>query len=153
MIRAMSRLIARFKNNAEAENALKAVNDTLSAADKEVAAVFERQNGIAYASDVASVYVRHGFRNDCGWQQTTPIFVEESTLRWEIPDGMHLEDAEQLLQALGAISVREEETFDDDLLRRVPHPAALFLSEIEDMQDFDEDDVPCLEGFDKKTLH
>ena len=153
MIRATSRLAARFKNNSAADRAHQAVNDTLATAQKEVAALFAQQGGVADASDVAAIYVKYGFRNDCGWQQDTPIWVEEATLYWEIPDGMHLDEAEQLLLAFGAISIKQESAFEDDLMRIVPHPAALFLSELEDMPDFDDDEPSCFESCDKKTIH
>jgi hypothetical protein len=153
MMKPPSRLEARFKNNPAAEFVKKAVTDTLSSAEKEVTALFERGGGVADSHEVSAVYKRYGFYNDCGWQQSRPIFVEGSTLFWEIPDGMLMEEAEQLLVALGALSVRREDYLDEDLLKNVPHPAALFLSELEELQDFDDDDIVGMEGCDKKTIH
>jgi hypothetical protein len=40
-------------------------------------------------------------------------------------------------------------------LCRIPHPAALFLAEIDEMQDFDDEEQQSLrgEGCEKKTIH
>lgn len=153
MMKTPSRLAARFKNNHTAESVQIAVSSTLSAAQNDVAALFDRGGGIAESYEVSAIYTRYGFHNDCGWQQTTPIFVEGATLFWEIPDGMLIDEAEHLLAAFGALSIRTEDRFDEDLLQNIPHPAALFLSEIEDLQEFDEDDASRLEGWNKKTIH
>ena len=153
MIKPPAKITARFKDNKVAEFVQKAVSDTLSSAEKDVTALFERGGGIAESHEVSAIYRRYGFHNDCGWQQTMPIFVEGSYLFWELPEGMPAEEAEQLLVALGALSVRREDDFEEDLLKNVPHPAALFLSELEDLQDFDDDESTFVEGCDKKTIH
>lgn len=147
------RLAARFKDSFTAACARKAISDSLAAAEKEVSDLFKKKDGVADSSDIYAIYARYGFQNDCGWRQQTPLIQEEVMIFWEIPDGMLVEEAEQLLSAFGAFSVRREDVFDNELLRRVPHPAALFLSEIEDVRDFDEDDLFFGESCEKKILH
>jgi hypothetical protein len=153
MMRTPFRLAARFKDVFTATCARKTISDSLTAAEKEVSDLFEKKGGIADSSDIYIIYSRYGFRNDCGWRQETPLSQEDSIIYWEIPDGMMVDEAEQLLLAFGALSVHREDIFDDELLRRVPHPAALFLSEIEDIRDFDEDDLCFSESCEKKILH
>jgi hypothetical protein len=147
---------ARFNSVSSAEHARETLSAALNSAEKEATAVFETQGGIAESSDIAAVYARYGFINDCGWQQLRPLALEDTALVWEIPEGMVIEEAEQWLSTLGAISIHPKDpTFDEDVLCRIPHPAALFLAEIDEMQDFDDEEQQSLrgEGCEKKTIH
>jgi hypothetical protein len=149
------RIEARFNSVSTAENARKAISDALNAAEKEASLLFERQGGMAESRDIAAIYAGFGFKNDCGWQQARPLFLKDATLLWEIPEGMSEEEAEQWLSAYGALSIdREVPVEDDDLMYLVPHPAALFLAEIDETQDFEDDDQALRgEGLEKKTIH
>ena len=147
------RLVAQFPDDLLAETVCDAVNDALTDAAREVDALFERQNGIADIGDVAQIYLRHGFRNDSGWQQYRPLIADNDVLIWEIPEGMNVQEAEQLLSAFGAVSLMVENEAEDDLLSQVPHPAALFLSEFDESFDNDDDDAPSSLIEEKKTLH
>ncbi len=149
---------ARYNTISTAEKALKALTETLSAAEKEATLLFERQGGMAESRDIAAIYTKFGFLNDCGWQQTRPIVLRDTTLFWELPEGMVEEEAAEWLTAFGPISIdRDALSDEEDLLGLVPHPAALFLSELDEMQDFDDDEQPSRgegsEGLEKKTIH
>lgn len=147
------RIVAQFPDDVLAETVCEAINEALSNAAREVDALFERQNGVANIAEVSEIYLRYGFHNDSGWQQYRPLTAENDFLFWEVPEGMKLEEAEQLIAAFGAVSLMVENDADDALLREVPHPAALFLSEIDDAFDTDDDDPIILHSEKKKTFH
>ena len=146
-------LAARFQTGASAEAAVDTVSSLLQSAQKETDALFASQNGIAESCQVAEIFARYGFHNDCGWRQETPLYVNDEAVQWRLPDGMNTSEAEQLLTSLGAVTIYQEESFEDEMLRSVPHPSALFLSEIEELPDFEEDDAQWGDSCEKKILH
>jgi hypothetical protein len=145
--------MAQFSDELLAETVCDAVNAALSDAAREVDALFAAQNGVADIGDVSQIYLRHGFHNDSGWQQYRPLSLDNDCIIWEIPEGMNVQEAEQLLSAFGAISLMVEDETEDDLIRQVPHPAALFLSEFDDSLDSEEDEHSPGHTEEKKTLH
>jgi hypothetical protein len=147
------RLIADFQDVSQAETVRDAVNEALYNAAREVDKLYKNQNGVADISDITGIYNRYGFRNDSGWQQLRPLKSDQQTVIWDVPEGMLVHEAEQLLTVLGAVSLSIESDEDDDLLRQAPHPAALFLSELDDIVDIDEDDFFAVYAEEKKILH
>jgi hypothetical protein len=146
--------MARFTNSDRADAAKEAVTRILNDAKKEVDALFALQDGLADMSDVSRIYARYGFVNESGWEQTRPLQCRKDELLWELPEGMRADEAEGLLAAFGAVSVNIEDPFDDELLRQVPHPAALILSETEDdPEDLDDLELVGIALYEKKILH
>jgi hypothetical protein len=148
-----SRIVAQFRDETQAETVCEAINDAVFSAAREVDTLFEAQGGVANIADVARIYQRYGFRNESGWQQYSPVLTDGQMVVWEIPEGMDIHEAEQLIAAFGAISLSIENDGDDELLRQVPHPAALFLSELDETYELEEEEHHTAHVEEKKTLH
>jgi hypothetical protein len=148
-------IVARFVDVTQAEAARAVISKTLDHAEREVQTLFNRRDGVADAAEIGRIYERHGFANDSGWCQERPLSRAGEELLWEIPEGMDTGEAQDLLVSLGALSVTIGEETEDDILNVVPHPAAVFLTEMED--DFiDIEDEECLLPYcqaEKKLLH
>lgn len=151
-----TRIVARFVDENQATAAKDAVSKTLDHAEKEVQVLLERQNGIADSLDVSRIYARHGFANDSGWCQERPLSTAADELVWEIPEGMDVQEAKNLLVSFGALSVSVGVgRHGDDLLGAIPHPASLVLSDLDnDFDEIEEDDIFfSYAQSEKKILH
>ncbi len=144
-------LVARFMDVTQSESTKDAISQTLAHAEEEVQALFAQQDGLAESLDVGKIYQRHGFTNNSGWQQERPLFTIAEELFWEIPDGMDLTEAKNFLISFGAVSVMVSGA--EEELPVIPHPAAMFLAEMDD--DFIDIDADLLFSHpqDKKLLH
>lgn len=151
--RTQFRLTAQYQDITQAQTVRDAINEALYNAAREVDKLFSKQNGTAEIADVSRIYDRYGFRNDSGWQQLVPLETDEKVVTWDIPEGMLIHEAEQLLTVLGAETITLESEKDDELLRQVPHPAALFLSELDDAIELDEEEILGVLVEEKKILH
>ena len=148
-------IIGHFVDVTQAEAASAVISKTLDHAEREVQALFNRRNGVAEAAEVGRIYERHGFTNDSGWHQERPLSHAGEELLWEIPEGMDVAEAQNLLVSLGALSVTIDEETNDDVLTAIPHPAAVFLAEMEnDFIDIDDEErlLPYCQS-EKKLLH
>ena len=145
-------IVAQFNDSVKADNARSTIEGMLVSAQVEADALFDRQDGVADALDIAEIYARFGFRNDTGWRHDRPVVAIGEEIFWELPEGMVLEEAHLLLLALGAeaIAVQSE----DELWKHTLHPlACLAWDDERDIYDFDDDDLPYGGAPDKKTLH
>ena len=151
--RTQFRITAQYQGVAQAQTVRDAINEALYNAAREVDKLFTKQNGKADIADVSKIYDRYGFRNDSGWQQIVPLEAVDKIVTWDIPEGMLIHEAEQLLTVLGAETITIEGEKDDELLRQVPHPAALFLSELDETIELDEEELLGVLTEEKKILH
>ena len=103
-------ILATFSDSVQAKLAKSTIDEMLISAEREMAELFEKQNGMAEIGDVSNIYSRYGFRNDCGWTHEQPLIANGENVLWAMPDGMFWEDAQTLLLALGAelIAVQPE---------------------------------------------
>jgi len=147
-------ILARFSDAMQAEVAKSTIEEMLASAKGEVTELLERQNGVAEMIDLAEIYSRYGFRNDCGWSYDRAIVANGQDIVWEVPEGMFVEDAQLLLLALGAQFVAVQPDGDQELWAQGPHPAALMLlAEELDLPDLDDDEPSHSAMPEKKVLH
>lgn len=145
-------IVAQFKDPVRADNARSTIEGMLVSAQVEADALFERQGGVADATDLAEIYARFGFRNDTGWRHERPVVAIGEEIFWELPEGLVLEEAHILLLALGAkaIAVQTE----DEQWRQSLHPLAYVgWDEERDFYDADDEELPYIGAPAKKTLH
>lgn len=145
-------MVAQFDDSVRADNARSTVEGMLVSAQVEADALFDKQGGVADATDLAEIYARFGFRNDTGWRHERPVVAIGEEVFWELPEGMILEEAHLLLLALGAkaIAIQAE----DEIWRHSLHPLAYIgFDDEEDFYDLDEDEIAHGGSPDKKTLH
>jgi hypothetical protein len=150
-------LISTFSGPVEAVTARDTLRATLDDLAREVRELFRSQNGVVDGEQVARIYARAGLRNDMGWQQERPIRVKGAELVWELPDGAHVDDAENLLVSLGAIAVVAHVTVPGgEEWRAAPAPFPIpggLLDEGFDLDEAEDDDAFPTQTIPKRTLH
>jgi hypothetical protein len=151
------KVVARFADARKARTARSTLNTTLDDLEREVSELFESLGGVVEGEQVARIYARAGLHNDVGWRQERPIIVRGEELQWELPEGAEIDDAENLLVSLGALSVviHRPASF-EEAWRVAPHPFPIELPFDEDSPDphdsSDEDGYPTAQ-IPKRTLH
>jgi len=149
-------LVCTFTGPVEAVTARDTLRATLADLAREVRDLFLEQDGVVDGEQVAKIYARAGLRNDMGWQQERPITVKGAELVWELPEGAHVDDAENLLVSLGAIAVVAHVTVPgSEDWRDAPAPFPLpngFLDEELDPDEAEDDAYPT-QTIPKRTLH
>jgi hypothetical protein len=150
-------LVARFAGPIEAATARSTLRATLDDLAREVAELFRESGGVVAVEQVERIYSRSGLRNDVGWQQDRPIKARGAELIWELPDGVDIEDAENLLVSLGALSVvaHRAASFDEEWrMAPVPFPIDLPIDDddLEHPEQDAEDGYPTM-VIPKRTLH
>jgi len=148
-------LVSTFNGPVEATTARKTLRATLDDLAGEVRELFSTQGGIVDCEQIAKIYARAGLHNDVGWQQDKPLTVKGAELIWELPEGAHAEDAENLLVSLGAISVVAHLTSaDDEDWRSAPAPFPIPDGFLEDEYEGAEPDEDyATQNVPKRTLH
>jgi hypothetical protein len=150
-------LVSTFAGPVEAVTARNTLRATLDDLARDVEELFRAQGGVVDGEQVAKIYARVGLRNDMGWRQERPLTVKGAELVWELPEGVHVEDAENLLVSLGAIAVVAHVTVPgDEEWRAAPAPFPIqseFFDEDFDPSESDEDDAFPTQTVPKRTLH
>ena len=145
-------IVAQFNDSVRADNARSTIEGMLVSAQVEADALFDRQGGVADATELAEIYAKFGFRNDTGWRHEKPVVSIGEEVYWELPEGIVLEEAHLLLLALGAKAVAVQA--EDEQWRQSLHPFAYVgVDDDRDLYDFEEDEIPYSDTPAKKTLH
>ena len=146
-------IIARFNSREEAVQGRDALERIFEELRAEVAELYEQQGGEANILDIAKIYTRHGLRNDSGWEQEYPIFINDEDIAWALPVGAFPEDATSLVWTLGAQNVTVHKPgLDPEDWRMAPHPMAIPIPD-EDGDLFEGEDEEQFVGSRKRTLH
>lgn len=150
-------LVSAFAGPVEATTARSTLRATLADLAAEVGELFRAQGGIVDGEQVSRIYARVGLRNDMGWQQQRPVTTKGAELIWELPEGAYVEDAENLLVSLGALSVvAHHPAYDDDAWRAAPAPFPLggpLPDDEPEQADADEDESYPTQAIPKRNLH
>jgi hypothetical protein len=150
-------MVARFAGPLEAATARSTLEATLDELASEVDELFELSGGVVEVEQVQRIYARSGLRNEVGWHQDRPIRVKGAELIWELPEGADIEDAENLLVSIGALSVVAHRAAGvGEEWRMAPHPFPIELPVDDDdpeRSDQDQDDGYPTLVIPKRTLH
>ncbi len=148
-------VLATFSDAVQAKLAKSTIDEMLDSAERETDELFEKQNGVAEIEDVANIYSRYGFRNDCGWTHEHPLIANGENVLWAMPDGMFWEDAQTLLLALGAelIAVQPEIEQYPTLPFENPELDTPADDGDVDFAEIDEEDTMIISLPEKKILH
>jgi len=151
-------LVCTFAGPVEAVTARNTLRATLDDLAREVKELFDEHNGVVEGEQVAKIYARAGLRNDMGWQQERPLAARGAELIWDLPEGVHVDDAENLVVSLGAIAVVAHVAVPGaEEWRAAPAPIPLpdgFLEEDFDSDEADDDDDSFpTQTIPKRTLH
>lgn len=98
-------VVARFTTSRQARSAQLTLTTLFDTIDARVDELFEKGQGQATLSELASIYAQYGFRNENGWEQEHPIMVSDNEIAWPLSFGVRKSDVEDLLQAMEPQSI------------------------------------------------